>query len=107
MLGQILQEYYIMLQEQYQRHLVDFYCWLRILRRLFPRPMRTSQSHRLERLRICFFCVAKYLLGNTQTLELHPMDADLASPNEKVYGSNTLSAIGKQFFPVKKENSND
>jgi hypothetical protein len=44
---------------------------------------------------------------NTQTLELHPMDADLASPNEKVYGSNTLSAIGKQLFPVKKENSDD
>ena len=49
----------------------------------------------------------KYLLGNTQTLELHPMDADLASPNEKVYGSNTLSAIGKQLFPVKKENGDD
>ena len=54
-----------------------------------------------------FFCVAKYLLGNTQTLELHPLDAGLASTNEKVYGSNTLSAIGKQLFPVKKENSND
>lgn len=53
------------------------------------------------------FCVAKRLLGDTQTLELHPMDAGLASPNEKVYGSNTLSAIGKQLFPVKKENSND
>ena len=49
----------------------------------------------------------KILVGDTQTLELHPMDADLASPNEKVYGSNTLSAIGKQLFPVKKENSND
>jgi hypothetical protein len=35
------------------------------------------------------------------------MDADLASPNEKAYGSNMLSAIGKQLFPVKKENSND
>jgi hypothetical protein len=69
--------------------------------------MRTSQSNRLERLRICFFCVAKYLLGNTQTLELHPLDAGLASPNEKVYGSNTLSAIGKQLFPVKKENGDD
>lgn len=50
----------------------------------------------------CFFCVAKILVGDTQTLELHPMDAGLASPNEKVYGSNTLSAIGKQLFPVKK-----
>ena len=49
----------------------------------------------------------KILVGNTQTLELHPMDAGLASPNEKVYGSNTLSAIGKQLFPVKKENSDD
>ena len=49
----------------------------------------------------------KILVGNTQTLELHPLDAGLASPNEKVYGSNTLSAIGKQLFPVKKENSND
>lgn len=49
----------------------------------------------------------KYLLGNTQTLELHPMDADLAPPNEKVYGSNTLSAIGKQLFPAKKENSDE
>ena len=107
MLGQILQEYYIMLQERYQQHLVDFRCWLRIPRCLFPRLMRTSQSHQLERLRICFFCVAKYLLGNTQTLELHSMDADLASPNEKVYGSNTLSAIGKQLFPVKKENSDE
>ena len=107
MLGQILQEYYIMLQERYQQHLVDFCCWLRILRCLFPRPMRTSQSNRLERLRICFFCVAKILVGNTQTLELHPMDADLASRNEKVYGSNTLSAIGKQLFPAKKENSDE
>jgi len=69
--------------------------------------MRTSQSHRLERLRICLFCVAKILVGDTQTLELHPMDADLASPNEKVYGSNTLSAIGKQLFPAKKENSDE
>lgn len=51
----------------------------------------------------CFFCVAKYLLGSTQTLKLHPMDADLASPNEKVYGSNTLSAIGKQLFQPKKK----
>ena len=75
MLGQVLQEYYIMLQEQYQRHLVDFCCWLRIRRCLFPRPMRTSQSHRLERLRICFFCVAKILVGKSQTLELHPTDA--------------------------------
>ena len=49
----------------------------------------------------------KILVGDTQTIELHPMDADLASPNEKVYGSNTLSAIGKQLFPVKKENSDD
>ena len=55
----------------------------------------------------CLFCVAKYLLGSTQTLKLHPVDAGLASPNEKVYGSNTLSAIGKQLFPVKKENSDD
>jgi hypothetical protein len=47
------------------------------------------------------------LVGNTQTRELHPMDADLASPNEKVYGSNTLSAIGKQLFPAKKENSDE
>ena len=37
----------------------------------------------------------KMLVGSTQTLELHPVDADLASPNEKVCGSNTLSAIGK------------
>jgi hypothetical protein len=35
------------------------------------------------------------------------MNADLASLNEKVYGSNTLSAIGKQLFPAKKENSDD
>ena len=51
----------------------------------------------------CLFCVAKILVGDTQTLELHPMDADLASPNEKVYGSNTLSAIGKQLFQPKKK----
>ena len=38
---------------------------------------------------------------------IYPMNADLASPNEKVYGSNTLSAIGKQLFPVEKENSDD
>jgi hypothetical protein len=56
---------------------------------------------------IRFFCVAKILVGKSQTLELRPMDAGLASPNEKVYGSNTLSAIGKQLFPVKKENSDD
>ena len=43
------------------------------------------------------------LVGKSQTLELHPMDADLASPNEKVYGSNTLSAIGKQLFQSKKK----
>lgn len=49
----------------------------------------------------------KILVGDTQTLELHPMDAGLASPNEKVYGSNTLSAIGKQLFPAKKENSDE
>lgn len=49
----------------------------------------------------------KILVGDTQTLKLHPMNADLASLNEKVYGSNTLSAIGKQLFPAKKENSND
>ena len=49
----------------------------------------------------------KILVGDTQTLELHPMDADLASPNEKVYGSNTLSAIGIQLFPAKKENSDE
>ena len=49
----------------------------------------------------------KILVGDTQTLELHPMDADLASLNEKVYGSNTLSAIGKQLFPTKKENSDE
>ena len=107
MLGQTLQEYYIMLQEWYQQHLVDFRCLIRILLRLFPRQMRTSQSHQLERLRICFFCVAKILVVKSQTLELHPMDADLAPPNEKVYGSNTLSAIGKQLFPVKKENGDD
>ena len=51
--------------------------------------------------------LCKILVGKTQTLELHPMDADLASPSEKVYGSNTLSAIGKQLFPVEKENSDD
>ena len=66
-----------------------------------------STSKQCRRIYNGDFCVAKYLLGNTQTLELHPMDADLASPNEKVCGSNTLSAIGKQLFPVKKENSND
>ena len=47
------------------------------------------------------------LVGDTQTRELHPLDAGLASPNEKVYGSNTLSAIGKQLFPAKKENSDE
>ena len=100
MLGQTLQENYIMLQERYQQHLVDFCCWLRILRCLFPRTMRTSQSHLL-------LLRCKILVGKSQTLELHLEDAGLASPNEKVYGSNTLSAIGKQLFPAKKENSND
>jgi len=65
------------------------------------------QSKQCRRIYICLFCVAKILVGKSQTLELHPLDAGLASPNEKVYGSNTLSAIGKQLFPVKKENSND
>jgi len=51
----------------------------------------------------CLFCVAKRLLGDTQTLKLHLLDAGLASPNEKVYGSNTLSAIGKQLFQSKKK----
>lgn len=45
----------------------------------------------------------KILVVDTQTLELHPLDAGLASPNEKVYGSNTLSAIGKQLFQSKKK----
>ena len=45
----------------------------------------------------------KILVGDTQTLELHPLDAGLASPNEKVYGSNTLSAIGKQLLQSKKK----
>ena len=51
----------------------------------------------------------RWQLFNRQlhTLELHPSDAGLASLNEKVYGSNTLSAIGKQLFLVKKENSDD
>ena len=66
-----------------------------------------STRKQCRRIYICLFCVAKYLLGNTQTLELHPLDAGLASPNEKVYDSNTLAAIGKQLFPVKKENSDD
>ena len=66
-----------------------------------------STSKQCRRIYNSDFCVAKYLLGNTQTLELHPMDADLASPNEKVCGSNTLSAIGKQLFPAKKENSDE
>ena len=65
------------------------------------------QSKQCRRIYICLFCVAKILVGKSQTLELHPLDAGLASPNEKVYGSNTLSAIGKQLFPVKKENSDD
>lgn len=52
MLGQVLQEYYIMLQWWYQQHLVDFRCLIRILLCLSPRQMRTSQSHQLERLRI-------------------------------------------------------
>ena len=78
MLGQVLQEYYIMLQEQHQRNLVDFCCLIRILLCLSPRQMRTSQSHQLERLRICFFCVAKILVVKSQTLELHPTDAGCA-----------------------------
>ena len=74
-----------------------------------------KQGRRIYIVCICKQCVCLYkhhlrckiLVGNTQTRELHPMDADLASSNEKVYGSNTLSAIGKQLFPVKKENSDD
>ena len=49
----------------------------------------------------------KILVGKSQTLELHRADAGLASLNENVYGSNTLSAIGKQLFPAKKENSDE
>ena len=49
----------------------------------------------------------KILVGTPQTLELHPLDAGLASLNEKVYGSNTLSAVGKQLFPAKKENGDE
>ena len=70
-----------------------------------------KQGRRIYIVCICKQCVClckhhlrcKILVGNTQTLELHPVDAGLASPNEKVYGSNTLSAIGKQLFPVKKK----
>ena len=74
-----------------------------------------KQGRRIYNVCICKQCVCLYkhhlrckiLVGNTQTLELHPLDAGLASPNEKVYGSNTLSAIGKQLFPAKKENSDE
>lgn len=74
-----------------------------------------KQGRRIYIVCICKQCVCLYkhhlrckiLVGKSQTLELHPLDAGLASPNEKVYGSNTLSAIGKQLFPVKKENSDD
>ena len=74
-----------------------------------------KQGRHIYNVCICKQCVCLYkhhlrckiLVGDTKTLELHPMDAGLASPNEKVYGSNTLSAIGKQLFPVKKENSDD
>ena len=70
-----------------------------------------KQGRRIYIVCICKQCVCLYkhhlrckiLVGSTQTLELHPMDADLASPNEKVYGSNTLSAIGKQLFQSKKK----
>lgn len=47
--------------------------------------------------------LCKILVVDTQTLKLHLLDAGLASPNEKVYGSNTLSAIGKQLFQSKKK----
>ena len=74
-----------------------------------------KQGRRIYIVCICKQCVCLYkhhlrckiLVVKSQTLELHPLDAGLASPNEKVYGSNTLSAIGKQLFPVKKENSDD
>ena len=66
-----------------------------------------SARKQCRRIYICLFCVAKRLLGDTQTLELHLLDAGLASPNEKVYGSNTLSGIGKKLFTVTKENSDD
>ena len=66
-----------------------------------------SASKQCRRIYNGDFCVAKILVGKSQTLELHRADAGLASLNEKVYGSNTLSAIGKQLFPAQKENSND
>ena len=37
-----------------------------------------SCSKQCRRIYICLFCVAKILVGNTQTLELHPMDAGCA-----------------------------
>ena len=74
-----------------------------------------KQGRRIYIVCICKQCVCLYkhhlrckiLVGKSQTLELHPLDAGLASPNEKVYGSNTLSAIGKKLFQVKKENCDD
>ena len=43
-LGQALQEYYIMLQERYQQYLVDFRWLLMILCCLFPRPNQPLPS---------------------------------------------------------------
>ena len=34
-----------------------------------------STRKQCRRIYICLFCFAKYLLGSTQTLELHPVDA--------------------------------
>ena len=77
---------------------------------IFKSGKHVERIHSARKQCVCLYkhhLRCKMLVGDTQTLELHPMDADLASPNEKVYGSNTLSAIGKQLFPVKKENSDD
>ena len=37
-----------------------------------------SRSKQCRRIYICYFCVAKRLVGKSQTLELHPMDVGYA-----------------------------
>ena len=65
-----------------------------------------STSKQCRRIYNSDFCVAKYLLGNTQTLELHPMDADLASQMRKFVVLTHCQPLVNNFFQSK-ENSND
>ena len=61
-----------------------------------------STRKQCRRIYICLFCVAKYLLEKSQTLELHPMDAGyaIASLNKIDQVCLKNSAFDKWMYPA-------